>query len=1120
MVLGIQKDAEAAAAPARIALRGRPECLWRMRKDTRIVAGKPLLYAWRMQLRGHSQRWNSETRQMRIKHLAIAACLLTLMLPVVAAQTNRGRPAPPATPAFRLPPGFTIERVAGPPLVDRPIVADFDDEGRLYVADSSGSNERVEKQLADRPHRIVRLEDKNGDGRFDTSVVFADRMMLPEGTMWLDGSLYVAAPPSIWKLTDTDGDGVADRREEWFKGETLTGCANDLHGPYLGPDGWIYWTKGAFAQQTHARASGSPLVTRAAHIFRRRPAAETLEVVMTGGMDNPVDVAFTPAGERILTATFLEHPQAGKRDALVHAVYGGVYGKPHNVLDGHKRTGDLMPVMRQLGPAVPAGLTRYASAAFGAGYRDSFFAAMFNLRKVTRHVLTPSGSTFTTRDEDFVVSDDRDFHPTDVVEDADGSLLVVDTGPWYKLCCPTSQLAKPVVLGAIYRIRRTGAATPRDPRGLALDWQSMSIDRLVARLDDPRPVVRNKAVQQLGRAGSAATPAIEGVLRRSASAEARRNAVWALARVDGPAARAANRIALTDRDESVRHAAIHAAGLWRDGGSLDLLASSVASGSPAIARAAAEALGRLGDARAVRPIVAAAGASGGDRVLEHSLTYALIEVRNPEATAVASHEIIAPRARRAALIALDQMEGAHLTPDAVLPLVDHADPILRDTAWWIAARHPEWGNALADHFRRALAESGGANDGAAQREALEQRLGQFAANPAVQDVLADAAAGSASPLAQRSALAAMGLAASSGTTPASGTRLKELPASWARAIARMLPSADSDAARQGLRIARLLPVASIAADELQRACLRVAHDENRSVDVRLEALNAVPAGSAVPAPSFELLRVSLLPASPSSARLAAAAAVERAKLDRSQALGLLPMIETVGPLELPRLLQAFASGAGSDEADGRALIASLERAAARASLRPDVLRPRLAAYPESVKRAAEALLASIHADGARQAQQLDALLAAVRDGDAARGQIVFNGSKAACISCHTIGYVGGTLGPDLTRIGQVRSERDLLEAVVFPNVSFARGYESAVVQTKSGVLHSGVLRVDGPDEIVLSAPAGPGSIDTRIPRNDVADVQPGVISLMPPGFAEVLTRAELADLLAFLRAAK
>ena len=53
------------------------------------------------------------------------------------------------------------------------------------------------------------------------------------------------------KFTDTNDDGVADKEEIWFDGKTLTGCANDLHGPYRGPDGWIYWSKGAFAKQEY-----------------------------------------------------------------------------------------------------------------------------------------------------------------------------------------------------------------------------------------------------------------------------------------------------------------------------------------------------------------------------------------------------------------------------------------------------------------------------------------------------------------------------------------------------------------------------------------------------------------------------------------------------------------------------------------------------------------------------------------------------------------------------------------------------------------------------------------------------------------------------------------------------
>ena len=546
----------------------------------------------------------------------------------------RGQSAIPDQ-VLTVPDGFEVERVAGPPLVDRPIVADFDEQGRLYVADSSGSNDKVEKQLADKPHRIVRLEDKNGDGRFDTSVVFAERMMFPEGAMWFDGSLYVSAPPSIWKLTDTNGDGVADQREEWFQGKTLTGCANDLHGPYLGLDGWIYWTKGAFAEQTYEQPGKRPLVTKAAHIFRRRPGDTVVESVMAGGMDNPVDVAFTPSGERILTATFLEHPQLGRRDALIHAIYGGLYGKPHAVLEGHKRTGELMPELTAYGPAAPAGLTRYASRVFGDGYRDNFFAVMFNLHKVTRHALEPSGATFKSRDSDFLVSSSLDFHPTDVLEDADGSLLVIDTGAWYKLCCPTSQLAKPDVLGAIYRVRRKGApAVPgmSDPRGLELAWNTMTPAGLTALLDDARPAVQNRTLYQLSKLGNGAVAALDRAVKTSTSVESRRNAVWALTRIQTAQAREAVRSALNDRDDSVRQAALHSAGLWRDGAALPQVTQALTSGRPAVQRAAAEALGRLGDPRAVRDLLAAAAAPV-DRTLEHSVTYALIEIADPSFTA-------------------------------------------------------------------------------------------------------------------------------------------------------------------------------------------------------------------------------------------------------------------------------------------------------------------------------------------------------------------------------------------------------------------------------------------------------------------------------------------------------
>ena len=1001
----------------------------------------------------------------------------------------------PRQPTLTVPEGFEVVRVAGPPLVERPIVADFDEDGRLYVAESSGSNAKVEQQLAEKPHRILRLEDVDGDGVFDRRTVFADRMMLPEGTMWFDGSLYVSAPPSIWKLTDTDGDGVADVREESFQGRTLTGCANDLHGPYLGPDGWIYWAKGAFAEQTYERPGQPPLVTKAAHIFRRRPGDTLVEPVLTGGMDNPVDVAFTSTGDRLITATFVEHPQAGKRDALIHAVYGGLYGKVHGVIDGHPRTGELLGPVCHLGPAAPAGLTRASGAGFTDPGRETFYAALFNMQKVTRHELVPAGATFTSKDSDFLVADSLDFHPTDVIEDADGSLLVVDTGAWYKLCCPTSQLAKPDVPGAIYRVRKRGAPAVVDSRGRRLDWQNATPDALAARLADPRPAVWRRAIESLVRVGpDRAVAVLTHTMSLSASVEVRQRALWTAMRLPLPAAGAVVRSALRDPIARIQRVAIHGAGLWRDREAVPALIDALASPDAHVRRVAAEALGRIGDARAV-PALLATAAQPLDRVGEHAVTYALIEIGDASATRPGL-TAAAIGTRRAALVALDQMRGAALTSATVVPLLDAREDVLRETAWWIAERHPDWGDALAGYFSARLAKPP-ADDG--DRALLERRLAQFAGTPAIEAQLVRTAADD--PKARALVLRAMAQA-----------RLKTLPTSWVGPLASIMSSADDPTAALALAVLRTSPPAPADAPAIEKALLGASRDSHRPVSHRIEALATVSGGlPRVEPESFALLQKALAPGEPVALRLKAASCFEKARLDESQLLALTAAIPTAGPMELPRLLPAFDQS--GDATIGAALLDALSIAKGRSNVSADLLRPRLAKYPEPVRQRGEALLVSWRSDAARQAKELDALLTGVRGGDNVRGQMLFNSPKAACNACHAIGYKGGRIGPDLTSIGQIRSERDLLEAIVFPNASFARGFEPVVVTTTTGESVTGVLKSEG-EVIVLALVDGQ---ERRIPRADVADMQPGAISLMPAGFADQLSRQELADLLAFLK---
>ena len=110
-------------------------------------------------------------------------------------------------------------------------------------------------------------------------------------------------------------------------------------------------------------------------------------------------------------------------------------------------------------------LRAYSSQTLGAENENALFVCQFNRQKVSRHTLLPNGASFETRDTDFVVSNQRDFHPTDVLEDADGSLLIVDTGGWYKICCPTSQLYKQDVLGAIYRVNGLAPRRLMTPEG-------------------------------------------------------------------------------------------------------------------------------------------------------------------------------------------------------------------------------------------------------------------------------------------------------------------------------------------------------------------------------------------------------------------------------------------------------------------------------------------------------------------------------------------------------------------------------------------------------------------------------------------------------------------------------
>ncbi len=1005
---------------------------------------------------------------------------------------------------LKVPDGYEVERIAGPPLVSRPISAAFDEQGRLYVTESSGNSGNANEQRKNPLHQILRLEDTDGDGKFDKKTVFAEKVMFPEGCMWLDGSLYVSAVPEILKFTDTDGDGVSDKREVWHDGKTVGGCANDLHGPYLGRDGWIYWCKGAWGQQSYERPGKNPLTTRAAHIFRARPDHSQIEYVLTGGMDNPVGVAFAPNGERFLSCTFYE-PYSGKRDGLIHAIYGGVYGKIHESTNEHKQTGDLMPGLTHMGAAAPCGMIYWESRENNATSAN-LLACYFNLHKVGRHELQPSGSTYTTRDSDFISCTQVDFHPTDVLEDADGSIIVVDTGGWYKVCCPTSQIAKPDIFGAIYRIRKTGTPKVEDPRGLKMKWDTLSCANLAALLADPRHNVRQRAIRELGKKGTDAVTELQKIVAgdKDQSVDLKQNAVWALARIDGELARAVTCSAL----KAGVPAAIHACGLWRDISAIAPLEKIVEESADAgLARAAAEALGRIGDKRAVPALLATArklkvtessnsGAPVDDaqRILEHSLIYALIEIADPAGTSsgLGSQNT---QIKRAALVALDQMDGGALTVEHVAPLLSSADPILKRTATWIVGHHSEWGGTLANHYRERIENPPATPQ---ERADLISQLAHLAKSAPMQELLAKA-------LEKGDASAELALAA---MTQAG---LREIPLAWNELLVRKLAQNDAKLLPDLLAAAESFPTPKAGNPLLSAALKNVAQNKETRADLRLRAFAASGKPGTIEMDIFDLLAAHINPSISPNLRALAASVLAKAELSPTQQLAIANVLKQVSPLDLPLLLQAFSRG--GDEAAGMKLVSALDGSAGLRSLRPDALKAIFAKYPQSVQDAGAKLIESLAADAAKQAARLEELMGKMKGGNAERGKVVFS-TKGTCINCHTKGGIGVNFGPDLTTVNQVRTERDLLESIIFPSATFVRSFEPFTVFTSSGELFTGLLRKDAPDEVIIATNA---QTEKRIARADIKKMRADTLSVMPQGFDQILTPEEIADVIAFLK---
>jgi putative heme-binding domain-containing protein len=256
----------------------------------------------------------------------------------------------------------------------------------------------------------------------------------------------------------------------------------------------------------------------------------------------------------------------------------------------------------------------------------------------------------------------------------------------------------------------------------------------------------------------------------------------------------------------------------------------------------------------------------------------------------------------------------------------------------------------------------------------------------------------------------------------------------------------------------------------------------------------------------------MAPDQPFELRGAAAESIAKSRLTPSQQLRLASSLKNLALSELNTVLASFQNQ--HDEQTGTKLVHSLLGSSAADSLNAFRLKSLLEGFGEPVKQAARPLLDRLEKAQAEQLSKAENIANLVATANPQRGLQVFGSQKAACTACHKAANVGGITGPALKGIGARRSERDLIESIIFPNASLVQSYETWKVLTEDGQVFLGVLIEDRPDEIVLSA-----GVDKtfRIPRSSIEEMSRSDQSIMPTGLDKLISDQEFADLVAFLK---
>lgn len=995
-----------------------------------------------------------------------------------------------------------------------------------WLADLNRDGSHDWRDLAVEEDEIWKLEDTDGDGHANqaTRILsdFHDEVTdVGGGILVRDNDIFYTIGPDMWRLRDTNGDGVIDDKKSISHGYAvhIGFSGHGMSGATEGPDGKIYWQIGDIGANITAPDGTVHAYPNEGILVRSNPDGSDFEV-FAAGIRNTHEFVFDEYGNIISSDNDGDHP--GESERLVYLVDGsdqgwranwqyGKYVDPKN--NGYKVWMDEgLYKPRWNGQAAyiippivnfhngPTGMAYNPGTALGSAWKNKFFLVEFVGSPSRSHIwafsLKPNGASFML-DEDIDVA--SGILPTGIRFGPDGALYVADwINGW-----GTKNFGRIWKLDVADDKNDLKNERVETNRLMTLDYSSQSEDELFKLLSYGDMRIRQKAQFELVAREAKGLEMLKKAIAQRENQLARIHGIWGigqLARKNKINGRFLQEL-LSDSDPEIVAQAARTIGDVRFEAAGAALLPLLESENLRVAFFGAQALGRIKYEEAVKPLIDLLDRNNDrDHYVRHAAVVALTRIGKVEPIAALSKSP-KKQLRIGAVLVLRRLRSDKISlfmqdPDEYVA-TEAARAINDDLS--IERALPDLARVLRDtRYKGEPLLRRGIN--ACLRVGTEKEMDMLINFAKREDV---------TPELRAEALATLGVWPNPSTLDRVDGRLRgkverdpSLVTSKVRAIAGDF--IESDQPEVAVASAKMIANLGIQDFNGRFANLLATSHSPEVRSAMLVALSSLKYDK-----MSEVIHRGMTDRDP-AVRTTAVGLLADLNISKENLPGVVdPVFKNGSVTEQQELLRVL--GEMPVEKTEAVLDNLLDKLAARKvdpAITLDLFEAIDSTHSEKLLTKLKPLRSS--------SNKTDGFLDALYGGDARSAWWYFRSSSTGqCVRCHAIDGEGGTVGPDLSNIGNTLTREQILQAMIEPSARLAPGYGSVKVTLKDGQVITGILMEESKDELIIkTSDAEPVEVNlSRIGKRE------NLASAMPP-MGTLMSKREIRNMVEFLANSK